>query len=178
MKTEMLYGLVAEFSDPEPLLQAARQAREKGYRRLDAFTPYPVDGLAEALGMRWTYVPFITLVCGIGGGTFGYWLQWFSATIHYPLNVGGRPLHSWPAFVPVTFELTILCAALGGAIGMLVLNGLPQPYHPIFNTPHYRERNASRFYLCLEASDRKFTPQSARAFLSSVAPEHIWEVPR
>lgn len=176
MKTPALYGLVAEFMDPAPLLSAARRAREAGYRDLEAYTPFPVEDLAETLGMRWTGVPLLTLLCGIAGGTGGYLMQWYSATIDYPLNVGGRPLHSWPAFVPVTFELTVLCAALGAAFGMLLLNGLPRPHHAIFNTPYFEERNASRFYLCIEATDVQFNREFTRQFLEEQKPAHVWEV--
>jgi hypothetical protein len=176
MKPPRLYGLVAEFIAPEPLLAAAQHAREAGYRRMDAYTPFPVEGLAETLGMRFTGVPLLTLLAGTLGGSGAYFMQWYSATIHYPLNVGGRPLHSWPAFVPVTFELTVLCASLTAAFGMLFLNGLPRPHHPIFNTPHYEERNASRFYLCVEARDAKFREEEVRRFLEEQKPEYIWEV--
>ena len=178
MKRDELHGIVAEFSEPRALLVAARAAYAKGYRRMDAYTPYPVDDLAESLGMRRTGVPLITLLCGIAGGLGGYGMQAYSAIIDYPLNVGGRPLHSWPAFVPVTFELTVLCAALGAVLGMLVLNGLPRPNHPIFDTPFFAERSQSRFYLCIEARDREFDADETAEFLLSQQPAHIWEVPR
>jgi hypothetical protein len=174
---EKVYGLIAEFDEPAEVLAAARQAFATGYRRLDAYTPFHVDGLAEALGMRNTGVPTITLLCGITGGLTGYGMQWFTATIHYPLNVGGRPLHSWPAFVPITFELTILFAALGTVIGMLLLNGLPRPHHPVFETPFFEQRNQSRFYLCIEASDPMFDRERVREFLQKQKPANVWEVP-
>lgn len=177
MKPIKLYGIVAEFVDPKSLLAAARQAYASGYRRMDAFTPYPVDDLAEAIGIRRTGVPLITLLCGIAGGVGGYGMEAYSAIIDYPLNVGGRPLHSWPAFVPVTFELTVLCAALGAVLGMLALNGLPRPHHPIFGTPFFEERNQSRFYLCIEATDPRFSRKNTTEFLCSQSPAHIWEVP-
>jgi hypothetical protein len=177
MKYPHLHGLVAEFREPGQLLAATQAARRARYKSMDAYTPYPVEGLAEALGMRFTDVPLTTLLCGIGGGAFGYGMQLYSAVVDYPLNVGGRPLHSWPAFVPITFELTVLAAALGAALSMLVYNGLPRPQHPIFETPFFRERNASRFYLCIEARDRRFAPDKTRAFLEEQAPEHVWEVP-
>lgn len=177
MKPGELYGIVAEFTDPESLLHAARRAYTSGYRRMDAFTPYPVDDLAEAIGMRRTWVPLITLLCGIAGGLGGYGMQAYSAIVDYPLNVGGRPLHSWPAFVPVTFELTVLCAALGAVVGMMALNGLPRPNHPIFETPFFAERNQSRFYLCIEATDRRFERRATTEFLHTLAPAEIWEVP-
>ncbi len=177
MSEPALYGLVAEFLEAEPLLAATRAARKAGYKHMDAYTPYAVEGLGEALGMRFTGVPFCTLLGGIIGGVTGYGMQFYSATVDYPLNVGGRPLHSWPAFVPITFEMTILAAALCGVLSMLIFNGLPRPHHPIFETPFFRERNASRFYLCLEARDRRFDFEKTRTFLANQAPEHIWEVP-
>jgi hypothetical protein len=177
MNERALYGMVAEFLEPERLLAAVRAARAARYKRMDAYTPYPVEGLAEALGMRFTGVPLTTLLCGIGGGAAGYAMQLYSAAVDYPLNVGGRPLHSWPAFIPITFELTVLAAAFGAALSMLFFNGLPRPHHPIFETPFFRERNASRFYLCIEAADRKFRVDKTRAFLEEYGPEHVWEVP-
>jgi len=177
MKANGLYGLIAEFNEPEQVLVAAQRARAAGYRRLDAFTPYHVEGLAEELGMHSTGVPVITLLCGMTGGLTGYGMQFFAATIHYPLNVGGRPLHSWPAFVPITFELTILFAALGTVIGMLLLNGLPRPHHPVFETPFFETRNQSRFYLCIEARDPLFDPLATQEFLLQQNPAHVWEVP-
>lgn len=176
MKRPELYGIVAEFSEPEPLLAAARQAYACGYRQMDAYTPYPVEELAEAIGMRRTAVPLVTLICGMIGGIGGYFMEAYSAVVDYPLNVGGRPLHSWPAFVPVTFELTVLCAAFGAALGMLALNGLPRPNHPIFETPFFAERNQSRFYLCIEATDRQFSREDTKEFLRKQRPEQVWEV--
>lgn len=176
MKERALYGLAAEFLEPEPLLAAVRAARDARYKRMDAYAPYPVEGLAEALGMRFTGVPLTTLLFGIGGGTTGYAMQLYSAAVDYPLNVGGRPLNSWPAFVPIIFELTVLAAAFGAALSMLIFNGLPCLHHPIFETPFFRERNSSHFYLCIETADRKFDAEKTRAFLEKQAPEHIWEV--
>ncbi len=177
MKEPALYGLVAEFVDADSLLAASHAAHDAGYRRMDAYAPYAVEGLAEALGMRFTGVPFVTLLGGVCGGSFGYAMQLYSATVDYPINVGGRPLHSWPAFVPITFEMTVLAAAFGGVLSMLIFNGLPRLHHPIFETPFFRERNASRFYLCIEVRDRKFAGEKTRALLAEQAPEHIWEVP-
>src|SRR5262249_39903916 len=128
-----IHGLVAEFDTPNALIAATRRAVAEGYRRLDAYSPFPVEGLDEALGFHRSRVPLLTLLGGITGGVGGFFMQWFSATIHYPTNIGGRPLNSWPAFIPITFELTILCAAIATVLGMLALNGLPMPYHPLFN---------------------------------------------
>jgi hypothetical protein len=171
-----LYGLVAEFLEPRSLLMAASDAREAGHRRMDAYTPYPVEGLAENLGMQSTAVPRITLLCGIAGGVIAYGMQYYSAVIDYPLNVGGRPLHSWPAFVPILFELTILGAALGAVFSMIFLNGLPRLHHPIFETPFFTARNASRFYLCIEAHDPLFDEAKTRVLLQRQSPAAIWEV--
>lgn len=177
MNASSLHGLIAEFDEPGPLLEATRKAYAAGYRRLDAYTPFHVEGVVEALGMRNTGVPIITLLCGIVGGLTGYGMQYFAAAIHYPLNIGGRPLHSWPAFVPITFELTILFAALGTVIGMLLLNGLPRHHHPVFETPFFEERNQSHFYLCIEACDPLFERDGTQNFLRQQKPAHVWEVP-
>ncbi len=177
MKTQALYGLIAEFTEPAQVLTATQHAYDAGYRQLDAFTPFQVEGLAQALGMRNTGVPIITLLGGITGGLTGYGMQFYAATIHYPLNVGGRPLHSWPAFVPITFELIILFAAVGTALGMFLLNGLPEPHHPVFETPFFEERNQSHFYLCIEARDPLFDREDTQGFLLQQNPAHVWEVP-
>jgi hypothetical protein len=175
MKPE-LYGMVAEFADADALLQAANGAYLRGFRKMDAFTPCPVEGLAEAVGMQFNGVPLLCLGGGLTGAAVAYGMQAYSAIWDYPLNVGGRPLHSWPSFIVITFELTVLFAALAAAFGMLVLNRLPQPHHPIFNTPHYRERSSSRFYLALEARDPVFEANDARALLEEHHPLHVWEV--
>jgi hypothetical protein len=176
MKAPALHGLVAEFEEPGALLAAARVARAANYRQMDAYAPYHVEGLAEELGMRFTGVPLTTLLCGIGGGATGYLMQLFAAAHDYELNVGGRPFHSWPAFIPITFELTVLAASFGAALSMLILNGLPRLNHPIFETPFFAERNSSRFYLCIEARDRHFDREKTWALLEMQHPAHIWEV--
>ena len=173
---EKLYGLMAEFGTADHLLAATRAAYKAGYRKMDAYSPYAVDGVAEALGFTKTRVPFITLLGGIVGGLTAYIMQWYSAVLDYPLNVGGRPLHSWPAFIPITFELTVLFAAIAGLIGMLVMNGLPKPYHPVFNAPEFKLASQSRFFLCIEADDRVFRADEVREFLLSLAPEKVMEV--
>jgi hypothetical protein len=170
------YGLVAEFNEPGELLAAAHAVHQAGYRQMEAYAPFPVDGLAEAVGMRRNWVAPITLFFGILGGSTAYGMQWFSSTIHYPLNVGGRPLHSWPAFVPITFELTVLFASLSAVIGMLLLNGLPRLHHAIFNTPFFEERNQTHFYLCIEQSDERFDLTQTRGLLQAQNPAAIWEV--
>jgi len=174
--SEDLYGIMAEFREPEQLLAATRAAYEAGYRRMDAYSPYEVEGVAEALGFRKTRVPLVVLLGGICGALTAYGMQWYSAVFSYPLNVGGRPLHSWPAFIPITFELTVLFAALAGVIGMLALNGLPKPYHPVFNAPEFKLASQTRFFLCIEAADRLFQTSAVREFFLSLGPEKLMEV--
>src|SRR6266566_9981058 len=171
-----LYGVLAEFDTPDELLAATQRAREAGYRQMDAYTPFPIEGLAEALGFHRTRLPLIVLLGGIVGGVGGYLMQYWIAAIDYPLHIGGRPLHSWPAFIPVTFELTILVAALAAVLGMLALNGLPMPYHPLFNMPRFALATHDRFFLCIEARDPKFDRAETRRFLESVAACEVFEV--
>src|SRR5688500_3686610 len=144
-----LYGLLAEFEHPEQLLAAASRAREAGYKRVQAYTPIPVDGLVEALGQTPTQLPRLVLLGGIVGGIIGYALQYYASVIAYPVNVGGRPLHSWPAFGPIVFELIVLGAALTAVLGMLALNGLPMPHHPLFAVPEFKLASRDRFFLCI-----------------------------
>lgn len=176
MNPPSLYGLMAEFENPEDLLAAAHRAREEGYRRMDAFTPFPVHGLAEAIGFHRTGVPLVVLIGGIIGCVGGFLLQYYISVIAYPLNVGGRPLNSWPAFLPVTFEMAVLVAALSAVVGMLVLNGLPMPYHPVFNVPRFRLATRSEFFLCIEATDAKFDREATKRFLESLDPRGVYEV--
>jgi hypothetical protein len=143
---------------------------------MEAYTPFPVEGLSEAIGFRRNGVPLACLLGGIFGGLLGFAMQTYAATWDYRLNVGGRPPFSWPAFVPITFELTVLCAAFGAIFGMLALNGLPRPHHPIFETPFFESRNASRFYLCIEATDPAFDRERTRLFLQGCDPQQVWEV--
>jgi hypothetical protein len=171
-----VYGLLAEFEQPEQLLAAAHRAREAGYRRMDAYTPFPVEGLAEALGRHYTLVPLITLLGGLAGGSSGFALQYWVSKISYPINVGGRPFNSWPAFIPVTFEMTVLGAALSAVLGMLALNGLPMPYHPLFNEPRFALASRDRFFLCVEARDRRFDRAETRKFLEGLTTRAVMEV--
>jgi hypothetical protein len=173
-----LYGLMAEFANPEELLRAAQRAYDAGYRKMDAYSPSQVDGVAEAIGLNKTRVPLVVLIGGVIGALTAYGMQYYSAVRDYPLNVGGRPLHSWPAFVPITFELTVLFAAFGAVFGMLAMNRLPTPYHPVFNVPEFKLASQTRFFLCLQADDLEFGEESARRFLESLMPLAIHEVER
>jgi hypothetical protein len=171
-----IYGLMAEFDRPEELRSAAQQAYAEGYRRMDAYTPFPVEGLAEALGLHRTRLPLVVLLGGIVGCIGGFVLQYYAAVIDYPINVGGRPLNSWPSFIPVTFETTILCAALAAVLGMLALNGLPMPYHPVFNVPRFELATRDHFFLCIEATDPRFDRQGTRQFLERLGSREVTEV--
>jgi hypothetical protein len=171
------YGLLAEFDSAQALVDAATKAREAGYKRLDAYTPFPVEGLTDALGHRITRLPFVVLAGGILGGLGGYLLQWWSSVYAYPLNVADRPLHSWPAFIFVTFECTILGASLFAVFGMLGLNGLPMPYHPLFNIDRFALASRDRFFLCIRVVDPKFDLAGTRAFLEGLGPREVQEVP-
>ncbi|MDB6137924.1 MAG: quinol:cytochrome c oxidoreductase rane protein [Verrucomicrobiaceae bacterium] len=177
MNNGPLHGLVAEFEEAPQVVAAARQAHALGYRAMDAYTPFAVEGLAEALQAETKRVALVTLICALTGSITGYGMQYYSAVMDYPLNVGGRPLHSWPMFVPITFELTVLFGAIGGVLGMLIMNGLPHPHHPIFDTPFFEQRCASRFYLCLEATDPLFEEEKTRTQLLAMQPAQVWEVP-
>ncbi len=171
-----LYGLLAEFDSAEHLLEAARRTTEAGYTRIDAFSPLPIEGLAPALGFTRTRLPLVVLLGGICGGLLGYGMQYYMAVVSYPINIGGRPLHSWPAFVPVTFELTILGAAVAAVFGMLVLNGLPRPHHPLFNVPEFSLASQNRFFLCIEAADAHFDVARSSEFLSHLGARQVWQV--
>lgn len=162
-----LHGLLAVFDTAEALLAATEKARAAGYRRMDAYSPVPIDGLAEALGRGKTRMPLIVLLGGIAGGCAGYFMQWYSMVVDYPYNIGGRPFHSWPMFIPVTFELTVLCAAISGVVGMLYLNGLPRLHHPIFHAPGIERATVDRFFLCIETTDPKWHRDGTRAFLET-----------
>jgi hypothetical protein len=175
---DYIYGLMAEFDRPEDLVTATERAYQEGYRVMDAYTPFPVEGLTEALHMPSSRLPLIVLGGGILGAAAGYGMQYYASVIDYPLNVGGRPLHSWPLFVPITFELAILFAAFAAVLGMLALNGLPQPYHPVFNVPHFEMASRSHFFLAIEARDPRFHPEETRRFLESLGANLVSEIER
>jgi len=171
------YGLMAEFDDVQTLVDAARQAREEGYTKMDAYTPFPVEGLAEEIGFHHSRLPMVVLAGGIIGAIAGFGMQYFASVIHYPLNIGGKPLNSWPAFIPITFEVTILFASLAAVFGMLALNGLPEPYHPVFNVQRFVFATRDQFFLCIESRDPKFDGERTRQFLQSLRPLEVNDVP-
>lgn len=171
-----IYGILAEFDNLNDLVAAVRQAREAGYTRMDAYTPFPSHDLTEALGVKKSALPLIVLLGGIVGCVTGYALQYWTSVIDYPLNIGGRPYHSWPAFIVVTFECTILGASLAAVLGMLALNGLPMPYHPVFNVPGFALASRDKFFLCLMADDPKFERWTTAEFLRALGSHAVAEV--
>ncbi len=170
-----VYGLLAEFATPQEVLAAARRARSAGYRDVEAYTPYPVEGLSEELGMRRTRVPFVVLMAGLVG--VGFFMQYWSIGVDYPLDVGGRPINSWPVYIPITFEVMVLVASFGALLGMIFLNGLPKLYRPVFNVPRFALATQDRFFLCIEATDPRFDREATRQFLVGLNPAEVVEVP-
>jgi hypothetical protein len=170
------FGLLAEFPGPHELVEAAKKVRSGGYREIDAYTPYPVEELAEALHLGRSHIPKIVLAGGLVGALGGYGLEYWTSVVAYPLNVGGRPLHSWPAFIPPAFETTVLLAAFAAVFGMLALNGLPQPYHPVFNVDAFDRASRDRFFLCVESRDPRFDLEATRRFLEGLGPTRVLEV--
>lgn len=177
MKLVPPYGLIAEFASAQDLVTAARHTHEAGYRRIDAYSPFPVEELADAIGFHKNNVPLVTLIGGIIGGLTGYGMQYWMAVINYPTNIGGRPLNSWPSFVIITFELTILFGGISAVFGMLALNGLPMPYHPVFHVPRFVLASKDRFFLMIFANDPKYDAAGTRQFLETLHARSISEVP-
>ena len=177
MKRTPIYGIMAEFDSPTDLVAAARRTYDAGYQKIDAYSPFPIEELAEAIGFHHNAVPLVVLIGGLLGCVSGYFLQYWIAAITYPINVGGRPLNSWPAFIVVTFEMTILFAGLAAVLGMLALNGLPMPYHPVFNVPRFAFATKDRFFLMVFSTDPKFNAVETRRFLEGLSPRSISEVP-
>lgn len=171
-----LFGVAAEFDDPDTLLAACKKAYAEGYRDLDAYTPYPIHGLAESIGHSKSPLPAIALGGGILGAIAGFGLQYYTNVIDYPHNVGGRPIFSWPSYIPITFELGVLLAALSALVGMLLLNGLPQPYHPIFNAKNIEYVTRDKYFLCIEATDKQFDAGQTAEFLRGLGATDVSEV--
>jgi hypothetical protein len=171
-----IYGLMAEFNDTDTLLHSAESAYAAGFRRLDAYSPMPIEGLAEAIGFTKNALPQVVFAGGVLGAIGGFMLQWYSSVIDYPLNIGGRPLNSWPAFIPITFECTILAASLAAVFGMIALNGLPKPYHPVFNVESFELASRSHFFLCVLSDDPMFDRTETKAFLENLGPIAVHEV--
>jgi len=165
---------MAEFETPEAVVTAAEKMHAAGYRKTDAYSPFPIEELSEAIGVHGSRLPFIVFAGGVAGGVGGFFMQWFASVIHYPLNIGGRPFNSWVSFIPPSYELTILFASFGAVFGMLLLNGLPLHYHPVFNVPRFKEASRNRFFLVIEATDPKFS--GARDFLTSLKPFGVYDI--
>ncbi|HWB83327.1 MAG TPA: DUF3341 domain-containing protein [Bryobacteraceae bacterium] len=174
--TKGVFGVMAEFDSPSALVNAARAVRSEGYRKFDAYSPFPIEELHEAMHLHKNKLPLIVLCGGITGGLTGYLLQYFVTVIYFPINVAGRPLHSWPSYIPITFELTILFAAISAVLGFLGLCGLPMPYHPVFNAPRFALASREQFFLCIESSDPMFDFEKTKGFLESLEPKEVCQV--
>jgi hypothetical protein len=171
-----LYGVMAEFDTVHNFLHAAEAVRDAGYKHMDAYAPFPVEGLNEALGLGRNLVPLVTFLGGLCGGLGGFGFEYWVNVVSYPMNIAGRPLNSWPAFIPVTFELTVLGAALSAVFGMIALNGLPRPHHPVFNVQRFARASNDRFFICIESTDPKFRLADTARFLEALHPLHVTEV--
>lgn len=176
--TPELYGVMAEFRTPEGLVAATHKAKAAGYSKMDAYTPFPIEEVIEEIAPGNTGVPLLVLIAGVVGALGGFILQYVGNIIDYPMNIGGRPLDitNWPSMIPITFELGILAAAFTAALSMVVLNGLPQPYHPVFNAPRFEHASQDSFFLCIEADDPLFDRAQTSAFLRTLGPSQVSEV--
>jgi len=177
MKRDPIYGIMAEFDSAQALVDAARATHEAGYKKIDAYSPFPIEGLAEEIGFHHDEVPLVVLIGGIVGGLTGFFMQYWISVIDYPLNIGGKPYNSWPAFIVITFEMTILFAGISAVLGMLALNGLPMPYHPVFNVPRFSAASKDRFFLIVFSSDKKYKANEVRNFFQTLKARAIDEVP-
>ncbi len=171
-----LYGYMAEFEDSKTLVRAAERAKEAGYSRMEAYSPMPIHGISEALGQPPSRLPWAVFLGGLLGASGGYLLQYWTSAVDYPINIGGRPLNSWPAFIPVTFECAILFAALTAVFGMFILNGLPKPHHPVFNVEAFSRASVDRFFLCIETEDPKFDAAQTKRFLQNLGATAVCDV--
>ncbi len=174
--SQPIYGVMAEFESPGALVRAARAAREQGYRKLDAYSPFPIEELNDALHLHKNMLSLIVLIGGILGGICGYMLQYYVTVIYFPINIGGRPLHSWPSYIVITFEVTVLFAAIATVLGLMALCGLPMPYHPVFNVKRFAMASDNRFFLCIEAADPLFDRAQTAGFLEKLEPKEVSEV--
>lgn len=175
-ETREMWGLMAEFGDPDELISAAEKVREAGYTRIDAFTPYPIEELSETVEPRRSKVPLITFVGGLVGALTGFFLQYWTQVFVYPMNIGGRPHNSWPAFIVVTFEMTILFASLSAVVGMILVNRLPRPYHPVFNAEGFERASRDGFFLTIEAADPRFQRERTREVLRGLGAREVQDV--
>lgn len=173
-----LFGLAAEFASPESLVAAARQVAARGFRQVEAYTPFAIEGLPREFGVRRTWIAPIVGLAGLTGACFGFGVQWFANVVHYPWNVGGKPANSWPMWIPITFECGILFAVVSGVFGMLALNGLPRLHHPMFHVERFARASRDRFFLCVESADPQFELGEVRRLLEAQAPLAVLEVPR
>ena len=176
MRPKGVYGVMAEFEDPTSLVNATRAAVERGSKKLDAYSPFPIEELSEVLHLHKNKLSLIVLCGGILGGLTGYLLQYFVTVIYFPINIGGRPLHSWPSYIIITFELTILFGCISTVLGLLALCGLPMPYHPTFNVPRFSAATRDRFFLCIEATDPLFDVEKTAGFLGTLEAKEVSEV--
>ena len=173
----VLYGVMAEFDTADKMVDAARKAHDAGYTRMDCYSPYPVGDAADAMGYKKSEMGPVMFIGGLLGATGGFLMQYWTGGVNYPINVGGKPFFSWPSFVPITFELMVLTAALSGLFGLLASCGLPQPYHPLFNVPNFDRASCDRFFVCIESVDPKFEANAVRELLSGCQPLAVLEVP-